>query len=515
MSWINNPFDIFLFLSLILFSFSFIFSILNLSSPKKPIFGPRTYPIIGCLISFSKNRTRLLDWYTELLSESPTHTISVSRLGARKTIVTANPANVEYILKTNFANFPKGKPLAEILGDLLGQGIFNVDGELWAAQRKLASHEFTTKSLKEFVVKTLEDEVEGRLIPLLESAAKENKIIDLQEVLKRFTYDTICKVSLGTDPNCLDLSRPIPPLIRAFDTAAAISAMRATSPIYLIWKLKRLFGLGSERHLSAAINTVHSLVHDIIAAKQNSLRDHGSDHHHHHDLLSRFLSAGHGGNLATDMVVSFIMAGRDTTAAAMTWLLWLLSTVGQSARDTIRAELAQCEPDPGSGPLGYETLKRDMKHLQACLCEAMRLYPPVAWDSKHALNDDVLPDGTVVKQGDRVTYFPYGMGRMETIWGVDRLKFIPDRWFEPVSGYELVRTGPLKMVSPYEFPVFQAGPRVCLGKEMAFIQMKYVVASVINQFDFEPVCSDPPVFVPLLTAHMAGGFRVRVIKRST
>jgi len=70
--------------------------------------------------------------------------------------------------------------LNEILGDLLGHGIFNVDGELWATQRKLASHEFTTKSLKQFVVKALEDEVEGRLIPLLQAAAQTNQIIDLQ-----------------------------------------------------------------------------------------------------------------------------------------------------------------------------------------------------------------------------------------------------------------------------------------------------------------------------------------------
>lgn len=104
-------------------------------------------------------------------------------MGARKVIVTANPENVEYILKTNFPNYPKGRPLAEILGDLLGHGIFNVDGELWASQRKLASHEFTTKSLREFVVKTLEEEVDGRLIPLLHLAAKQNNIIDLQVCL--------------------------------------------------------------------------------------------------------------------------------------------------------------------------------------------------------------------------------------------------------------------------------------------------------------------------------------------
>lgn len=151
-----------------------------------------------------------------------------------------------------------------------------------------------------------------------------------------------------------------------------------------------------------------------------------------------------------------------------------------------------------------------MNYLKACLCESMRLYPPVYWDSKHATDSDRLPDGTVVNEGDRVTYFQYGMGRMEELWGKDWFEFRPDRWFDEPweEGW-----GTMKAVSPYKFPVFQAGPRVCLGKEMAFIQMKYVVASVLRRFEVCPVLSHEPVFVPLLTACMAGGFKVRVRKR--
>lgn len=96
--------------------------------------GPTSYPVIGCLISFYKNRHRLLDWYTHMLSVSPTQTIVVSRFGAPRTIVTSNPRNVEYMLKRNFSNYPKGKPFTEILADFLGKGIFNVDGDLWYNQ---------------------------------------------------------------------------------------------------------------------------------------------------------------------------------------------------------------------------------------------------------------------------------------------------------------------------------------------------------------------------------------------
>lgn len=84
---------------------------------------------------------------------------------------------------------------------------------------------------------------------------------------------------------------------------------------------------------------------------------------------------------------------------------------------------------------------------------------------KHAISDDVLPDGTPIRAGDRVTYFPYGMGRMENWWRKDRFNFKPERWiFDTEQG----RIKALKYICPYKFPVFHAGPRVCLGKELVF-----------------------------------------------
>ncbi|XP_017972231.1 PREDICTED: cytochrome P450 94B3 [Theobroma cacao] len=503
----------FLFVTLGFFLLSLAFSFmqeLHSFYAKKSVFahGPSSYPFLGCLISFYKNRRRLLDWYTDLLSESPSQTIVVRRLGARRTVVTANPANVEYMLKTNFNNFPKGKPFTEILGDLLGCGIFNVDGELWSTQRKLASHEFSTKSLREFVVKTLQEEVENRLLPLLQEAMESEKVLDLQDVLRRFAFDTICKVSLGHDPCCLDLSKPVPPLVKAFDIASEISAMRGMAPMFVVWKIKRALNIGSEKKLKEAIKLVQDCVLEIIRNKKRALEAETKCRDDAEDLLSRLLSAGHDEEVVRDMVISFIMAGRDTTSSAMSWLFWLLSK-HQNAQNMIVKEVESMLCN-GEKELNFEVLK-EMNCVKACLCESMRLYPPVAWDSKHALNDDVLPDGTFVEKGDRVTYFPYGMGRMEELWGKDRFEFKPDRWFQESDA----ENGLLKSVSPFKFPVFQAGPRVCLGKEMAFIQMKYVVASILRRFEIRPVCQEQPVFVPLLTAHMAGGLNVLVRRRAS
>lgn len=464
--------------------------------------GPPTFPIIGCLISFYRNRYRLLDWYTELLAESATNTIVVSRFGARRTVVTANPENVEYMLKTNFNNFPKGKPFTEILGDFLGYGIFNVDGELWRTQRKLVSHEFSAHSLKEFVMHTLKDEVDSLLLPLLESIAKSSEVVDLQELLRRLAFNMICKVSLGIDRCCLDPSSPVPPLAVAFDMASEISARRGAAPLFLVWKIKKWLGIGSERRLKDAVEAVREYVEGIIHNKKMTVdRERGENCNQ--DLLSRLIVAGQNEEVIRDMVISLIMAGRDTTSAAMTWLFWLISS-----HPDIEQELFEEITTMNEQILDYESLK-ELKLLKACICESMRLYPPVAWDSKHALADDLLPDGTEVQAGDRVTYFPYGMGRMEALWGKDWFEFKPDRWFSEGN----CEKGEPEKVCPFKFPVFQAGPRVCLGKKMAFIQMKYVVASILRRFEIRPVRSDQPVFVPLLTAHMAGGLKVLIRKR--
>ncbi|CDP15011.1 unnamed protein product [Coffea canephora] len=464
--------------------------------------GPKSYPIIGCLVAFYQNRHRLLDWYTEILSQSPSQTMVIKRFGAPRTIVTANPQNVEYILKTNFNNYPKGKPFTEILGDFLGRGIFNADGHLWQVQRKLASHEFSAKSLREFVVKTLEEQVQNKLFPVLEMAVEKNMVLDLQDVLRRFAFDTICKVSLGMDPRCLDISQPVPPLAIAFDKASEICARRGVAPIPAVWKMRRALNLGSEKELKEAVDLVHGCVDDIIQTKKTKLNEIADKKTSNNDLLSRLLLAGLDDEMVRDMVISFLMAGRDTTSSALTWLFWLLSN-HHAVKKNVMNELEILNLK--EKPLDVEDLK-EMKYIKACLCESMRLYPPVVWDSKHAENDDILPDGTIVYKGNRVTYFQYGMGRIEELWGKDCFEFRPDRWFDD--------NGMLKMVDPYKFPVFQAGPRVCLGKEMAFIQMKHVVASILRRYEIKKVDDNQPIFVPLLTAFMAGGLKVRIHRLS-
>ncbi|KAK4273065.1 hypothetical protein QN277_021534 [Acacia crassicarpa] len=142
----------------------------------------------------------------------------------------------------------------------------------------------------------------------------------------------------------------------------------------------------------------------------------------------------------------------------------------------------------------------------------MRLYPPVPMDGKEAMADDVLPDGTVVKKGMVVTYHVYAMGRMEKLWGRDWADYKPERWLEREGNGGGSDKWRYVARDSYSYPVFQAGPRVCLGKEMAYLQMKKVVGAIVTRFKVVPAMEQEaePLFVSFLTSKMKGGFPVNI-----
>ncbi|KAL5221220.1 hypothetical protein ABZP36_025933 [Zizania latifolia] len=441
----------------------------------------------------------LCDWYAHLLRTSPAQTVHVHVL---RNVLTANPVTVDHMLRARFDNYPKGAPFSAILADFLGRGIFNVDGDAWLFQRKLAAAELASPALRSFAARVVASELRCRLIPLLHSASREGdgRVFDLQDVFRRFAFDNICKISFGLDPGCLELSMPVSALVEAFDTASTLSARRATVPMQIIWRLKRLLNVGDERKLRDAVRLVDALAAEVIRQRRK-LGDAASGS----DLLSRFMGSIDDDKYLRDIVVSFMLAGRDTISSALTGFFLLLSDHPEVA-DAIREEVARVTGD-GDRPVAatFDKLK-DMHYVHAALYESMRLFPPVQFDSKFAAGDDTLPDGTVVRKGTRVTYHAYAMGRMESVWGLDCLEFRPERW---------LRDGRFVPESPYRYPVFQAGFRVCVGKEMALMEMKAVIVAVVQSFDIEAIArsSRRPKFAPGLTATFAGGLPVRVRRR--
>ncbi|CAL9246138.1 unnamed protein product [Arabidopsis halleri] len=498
--------ELFIFIFLLCFPIFIFFIYFPKNSSSE--FGFKSYPIVGSLPGLVNNRHRFLDWTVDTLSRCPTQTAIFRRPGKQQFVMTANPANVEYMLKTKFESFPKGERFISILEDFLGRGIFNSDGEMWWKQRKTASYEFSTKSLRDFVMSNVTVEINTRLVPVLAEASTTGNLIDLQDILERFAFDNICKLAFNVDSACLgDDGAAGVNFMQAFETAATIISQRFQSVVSYSWKIKKKLNIGSERVLRESIVTVHKFADEIV---RNRI-DQGRLSDQKEDLLSRFISKEemNSPEILRDIVISFILAGRDTTSSALSWFFWLLSTHPE-VENKILQELDSIRARTGKriGEVyGFEDLKM-MNYLHAAITESLRLYPPVPVDTMSCAEDNVLPDGTFVGKDWGISYNAYAMGRMESIWGKDCDRFDPERWINETNGG-------FRGENPYKFPAFHAGPRMCLGKEMAYIQMKSIVAAVLERFVVEvPGKKERPEILLSVTLRIRGGLLVRVQERS-
>ncbi|XP_050203905.1 cytochrome P450 94A2-like [Mercurialis annua] len=468
---------------------------------------PKSYPLIGSSFAIKANSDRRVQWTSDILQTLSSPTFVLHRPMGSRQIFTADPDNVQHILKTHFHLYGKGPVSRHTLFDFLGNGIFNADGDTWKFQRQVASHEFSTKSLRKFVETVVDTEINERLVPILAEAAVSGTVLDFQDVLQRFAFDNVCKIAFGYDPAYLSPGLPPAPFAEAFEESVMIISDRFNRAFPIIWKIKKILGIGSEKRLKETMSQVRDFAMKMVQDKKQELIETNSRTDDSVDLLSRFLNSGISDEtFVTDVVISFILAGRDTTSAALTWFFWLIFR-NPNIETNILQEIQEINNLE-------ENIFEEAKHMMythASLCETMRLYPPVPVDSKTAKGDDVWPDGTPVRKGDRVTYHPYAMGRLEKLWGADWADFKPERWLRQED-----EKRSFVGRDPFSYPVFQAGPRVCLGKEMAFLQMKRVVAGVLSRFKIVPADGHEfePVFIAYLTNKMKGGFPVRVEERN-
>ncbi|KAL2544153.1 Cytochrome [Forsythia ovata] len=393
--------------------------------------------------------------------------------------VTCDPKNLEHILKVRFDNYPKGPTWQAVFHDLLGQGIFNSDGDTWLFQRKTAALEFTTRTLRQAMARWVSRAIKNRFCPILKTAQLEGKHVDLQDLLLRLTFDNICGLAFGKDPQTLSPGLPENSFASAFDRATEATLQRFILPEF-VWKLKKWLGLGMEVSLSQSLKGVDDYMTNVINTRKLELLSQQNGGSQHDDLLSRFMKKkeSYTDKFLQEVALNFILAGRDTSSVALSWFFWLVSR-DPRVEERILIELCSVLMETrGSDTskwledsLIFEEVDR-LTYLKAALSETLRLYPSVPEDSKHVIANDTLPDGTFVTAGSNITYSIYSTGRMKFIWGDDCLDFKPERWLSK-DGKKF------EVKDQFQFVAFNAGPRICLGKDLAYLQMKSIAAAVL------------------------------------
>ncbi|XP_077231284.1 cytochrome P450, family 86, subfamily B, polypeptide 1 [Tasmannia lanceolata] len=494
-------------------AFLFFMSIHSLR--QKKTHGLPIWPLVGMLPSLIiAVRSNIYEWITTVLDrQNGTFTFKGPWLSNLNCVVTADPRNIEHLLKTKFPNFPKGEYFQNAARDLLGEGIFNADDDTWRRQRRTASLEFHSAGFRQMTVGSLIDLVHSRLLPVLEDFAKNRVSLDLQDVLLRLTFDNVCMIAFGVDPGCLSLGLPVIPFARSFEDATEATTLRFVTPT-ILWKAMRFLNVGPERKLKRSITGVDQFADEVIRTRKKEIELDNSEKTSRSDLLTIFMRLNDedgkpfSDKFLRDICVNFILAGRDTSSVALAWFFWLLGqnpAVEERIMMEICSILRERESSEGNIPVVFrpEEVKR-MDYLQAALSEALRLYPSVPVDHKEVVEDDIFPDGTILKKGTKVVYAIYAMGRMESIWGRDCKDFKPERW---------LRDGRYTSESAYKFTAFNGGPRLCLGKDFAYYQMKFVAASIIYRYRVKVLENFPVEPKLALTMYMKYGLKVMLYKR--
>ncbi|KAB2626712.1 cytochrome P450 704C1-like [Pyrus ussuriensis x Pyrus communis] len=491
-------------------SFSVLFVILTFcflllkiftgKSIRNPIYPPVKGTVFNQLFYFN----RLYDYQTEVAKEQPTFRLLAPD---QSEVYTTDMRNIEHVLKTNFAKYSKGKYNQDIVSDVFGQGIFVVDGEKWKQQRKLASFEFSTRVLRDFSCSVFRRN-SAKLVRVVSEILGSNQSFDMQDILMRCTLDSIIKVGFGIDLNCLEgSSKEGTAFMKAFDDSTALSYWRYVDPF---WKLKRVLNIGSEAALKKNVRIMDDFVHQLIKSKRTLVTG-KTDANDREDILSRFLLESEkdpekmNDTYLRDIILNFMIAGKDTSANTLSWFLYMLTKnpliqekVAQEVRDVVGFTIQVDEANIDELVENITDANLDKMHyLHATITETLRLYPAVPVDGRCAEVDDILPDGFRLRKGDGVYYMAYAMGRMPYIWGEDAEDFRPERW---------LKNGIFQPESPFKFVAFHAGPRICLGKDFAYRQMKIVSTALLFFFRFKLADETKNVtYRTMFTLHMDGG----------
>lgn len=369
----------------------------------------------------------------------------------------------------------------DIADSSLGNGIINADGELWRTHRKAGLQFFSGSSTDTLIEVELPRQFQ-RTRKTLKEAASSSKLTDLEAVLFDLTTRTMGLMAYGLD---IDATSDF---ATAFDYASGKTGDRFQNPI---WQITELIN-GSK--LRAAIREVHRFGKEIVSTAESRYNSEQQKLHHdnkdnskaQHDeargtLIESLLYKISDRRIVADSALNFLSAARDTTAQALTWNMYCLMR-NPHIIPRIRAEIAQALPNKENLTTS-DLQSQHLPYLHAVFNESLRLYPPIPFEIKECFNETTLPDGTFLPAGSIVLWCIWSWNRSPEIWGNehDVEAYIPERWLEDVDGDNKRK---FKGRSAYDFPVFNAGPRACLGRKMAEVLSVWILINIVEEFDF-------------------------------
>lgn len=430
--------------------------------------GPAGLPVLGNIfqIKLPQLHRQLEQWADQF---GPFFKV---RLGRHPTLVVGDHAVVAQVLRDRPEGFKRSNRMEQIAAEMgLKPGLFGANGEDWKRQRRMVMASFDPAHVRDYFPSL--QKTADRLGRRWQKAAQQGRAIDVQPELMRYTVDTIAGLAFGAEVNTLESDGDV--IQQHLDKIFPALYKRIVSPIPT-W---RFLPSAADKQLVRSVAEVNVAVNGFVAQARERMRADPGLRTRPRNLLEAMIAAadlpdsGISDEQVAGNVMTMLLAGEDTTANTVAWMIDLLWRHPQVlARAT--AEVRELLGAPGAEP-SFEQMGR-LDYVEACAHETMRLKPVAPMIGLQALHDteigDVrVPRGAVVlalMRRDSVSdrHLP------------DAERFLPERWLDGTA----VAGQPKRISMP-----FGAGPRICPGRYLALLEMKMAIATLLNRFDIEAV----------------------------
>jgi cytochrome P450 len=407
------------------------------------------------------------------------------------TYVVTDPEAVRRVLVTNARNYGKRTLQYTSLSLVTGEGLLTADTEAWRPQRRAVQPAFHHESLE--LVADHVEEATDRLLDRWRSEGAEtvDLVVDMDEAMMHLALEVVGSSLFGSDLS-EDADRLASATLRALD----VVVKKARTPLPAPERIPTPTNVTLRR----AVRALDDAVEAMLVDRADHPRAEGEPAR---DMLDLLLDAYDDGSALgraqlRDQIVTFIVAGHETVASALTWA-WHLLADDPESMSRLRAEAEAL-----GGPPRFADLPR-LPFTAAVVDEVLRLYPPAWLITRRSLGPDTL--GGVEIPGDALVIIsPWLVHRHASVW-TDPERFDPTRFLD-----EAGRRRRDVVAGPGYLP-FGAGPRLCIGRDMALLEAVLVLAALVGTIDVAPVGA-PPTAVPLVTIRPDHGLPMRVRLRT-
>ncbi|HEY2134398.1 MAG TPA: cytochrome P450 [Xanthobacteraceae bacterium] len=456
-----------------------------MTSLRPPAPVPRAEPL-GAIALLRTLRDNPLEAWTEKHFETA---VVTAKLPFGQVAVVSDPEAIRRVLLDNVANYRKDALQRRIVSAGLTNGLLTAEAEQWRFQRRTLAPMFARKTVLGFAPAMLK--VADALVARWKELG-EREIVDVTAEVTRLTLD-ILRQTIFSDGLGRDTEEFREAMRSYFDTIGQIDPFDVLNlpdvvPRFARWKAR------------PALRFFESAVDAIVARRRQRLAD--EPDRVERDILTLLLAA-HDSETGRGLsevelkanIITFIAAGHETTANALSWSLFLLSQSPEWS-ERVAAEAERELDGPSDG------LSDRLTDTRAVIEEAMRLYPPLAAISREAIGPDNLA-GHAIAAGTMVVIAPYVLHRHRRLWDNPDL-FDPNR-FLPEAREKMDR---------YAYLPFGAGPRICIGATFALQEASLVLATIMRSFRLQMAPGFPVWPLLRVTLRPRGGLPMLITPRS-